>query len=229
MQFYDQSYNLHIELDTKGFELSPAEIKKIEQAIDPLREPVAKFPVRDLYLTVEHHRHSGRYQVKAALQLPGRGLTTGGIDEHLMPAVQQCVFRLLHKLVAYEERMEGVEETSKREEGTRHDVLPAQPVDAQAIDDAVRAGDYAKFRRLMSDYEEALRGWIERYPQVAAQLQEQVYLEDIIEEVFLTAFDEYDNRPQAVLGLIDPSVRLVSKADDEELENISFARTLAEG
>jgi ribosome-associated translation inhibitor RaiA len=239
MQFSDQSYNLHIELDTKNFELSPAEIKKIEDAIDPLREPVEKFPVRDLYLTVEHHQHSGRYQVKAALQLPGRGLTTGGIDEHLMPAVQQCVFRLLHKLVAYEERMEGVEETSKREEGTRHDVLPTQPVDPQSIDDAVRAGDYAKFRRLMSGYEEALRNrvgrWIERYPQVAAQLQEQVYLEDIIEEVFLTAFDQYDQRPQAVLfgdwleGLIDPSVKLVSKADDEELENISFARTLAEG
>jgi ribosome-associated translation inhibitor RaiA len=239
MQFSDQSYNLHIELDTKNFELSPAEIKKIEEAIDPLREPVAKFPVRDLYLTVEHHQHSGRYQVKAALQLPGRGLTTGGIDEHLMPAVQQCVFRLLHKLVAYEERMEGVEETSKREEGTRHDVVPTQQVDPQAIDNAVRAGDYRKFRRLVSVYEEPLRGrvgrWIERYPQVAAQLQEQVYLEDIIEEVFLTAFDEYDKRPQAVMfgdwleGLIDPSVRLVSRAEDEELENISFARTLAEG
>src|SRR3954467_2462246 len=93
MQFYDESYNLHIELDTKGFELSPAEIKKIEQGIDPLREHVAKVPVPGLHLTVEHHRHSGRYQVKAALQLPGRGLTTGGIDEHLMPAVQQCVFR----------------------------------------------------------------------------------------------------------------------------------------
>jgi ribosome-associated translation inhibitor RaiA len=239
MQFSDQSYNLRIELGTKNFELSPAEIQKIEEAIDPLREPVEKFPVSDLFLTVENHRHSGRYKVKAALQLPGRGLTTGGIDEHLMPAVQQCIFRLLHKLIAYEERMEGVEETSKREEGTRHDVIPTQPVDPQAIDDAVRSGDYAKFRRLMSDYEEALRGrvgrWIERYPQVAAQLQEQVYLEDIIEEVFLTAFDEYDKRPQAVLfgdwleGLIDPSVKLVSKADDEELENISFARTLAEG
>jgi ribosome-associated translation inhibitor RaiA len=239
MQFSDQSYNMRIELDTKNLELSPPEIQKIEEALDPLREPVEKFPVRDLYLTIERQPRSGRYRVKAALQLPGRGLTTGGIDDHIMPAVQQSVFRLRHKLVAYEERMEGVEEKAKHEEGTRHDVIPTQPVDPQAIDNAVRAGDYATFRRLMSDYEEALRNrigrWIERYPQVAAQLQEQVYLEDIIEEVFLTAFDEYDKRPQAVMfgdwleGLIDPSVKLVSKADDEELENISFARTLAEG
>src|SRR5204863_1970270 len=129
-------------------------------------------------------------------------------------------------------------ETSKREEGTRHDVLPTQQVDPQAIDNAVRAGDYRKFRRLVSAYEGPLRErvgrWIERYPQVAAQLQEQVYLEDIIEEVFLTAFDEYEKRPKAISfgewleSLIDPSVKLVSKAEDEELDNIIFARTLAE-
>jgi hypothetical protein len=238
MQYSDQTYNLHIELDTTGCELSPAEITKIEEAIDPLREPVEKFPVRDLYLTIEYYQRSGRYQVKAALQLPGRGLTTGGIDEHIMPAVQQCVFRLLHKLVAYEERMEGAEEKSKREEGTRHDVPPTQQVDPQAIDDAVRAGDYAKFRHLMFVFEESLRGrigrWIERYPQVAAHLDEQFDLDDIVEEVFLTAFDEYDDRPEAIMfgewleRLIDPSVKLVGKAEIDELENISFARTLAE-
>jgi hypothetical protein len=135
--------------------------------------------------------------------------------------------------------MEGVEEKAKREAGTRHDVIPSREVDSGAVDEAVRAGDYAEFRRLMYVYEEPLRNrigrWIERYPAVAATLQVQIYLEDIIEEVFLTAFDEYEHRPQAVPfgewleGLIDPSVKLVSTADDEELDNISFARTLVEG
>jgi ribosome-associated translation inhibitor RaiA len=239
MQYSDQSYNLRIELDTKQCELSPAEIEKIESALDPLREPLEKFPVRDLYLTIERHPRSGSYRVKAALQLPGRGLATGGEGEQIFPAVQQCVWRLAHKVAAYEDRMEGVEEKAKHKEGTRHDVVPTQEVDAQAVNEAVRAGDYATFRKLMFVYEESLRNrigrWIERYPEVAAQLQQQVYLEDIIEEVFLTAFDEYDNRPQAVSfgewleNLIDPSVKLVSTADDEELDNISFARTLVEG
>jgi hypothetical protein len=176
--------------------------------------------------------------VKAALQLPGRGLATGGEDQHIFPAVQQCVWRLVQKVTAYEERMEGVEEKSKREEGKRHDVLPTQEVDGQAVDEAVSAGDYAQFRKLMFAYEEPLRKrigrWIERYPEVAAQLREQVGLADIVEEVFLTAFDEYDDRPQAVPfsewleNLIDPSVKLVSTASDEELDNISFARTLME-
>jgi hypothetical protein len=238
MKFSDESYNLRIKLNTKGFELPADEIAKIEAAIDPLREPARKFPVSDLFFTIEHYQRSGRYKVKAALQLPGRGLTTGGVNEHILPAVQQCVFRLHHKLVAYEERMEGVEEKSKREEGTRHDVIPSQTVEPQAIDDAVAAGDYVTFRKLMFVYEEPLRNrigrWIERYPEVTARLDEQVYLEDIIEEVFLTAFDEYDNRPQAVPfgewleSLIDPSVKLVSTADDEVLDNISFARTLVD-
>jgi hypothetical protein len=117
-------------------------------------------------------------------------------------------------------------------------VLPTQEVDGQAVDEAVSAGDYAQFRKLMFAYEEPLRKrigrWIERYPEVAAQLREQVGLADIVEEVFLTAFDEYDDRPQAVPfsewleNLIDPSVKLVSTASDEELDNISFARTLME-
>jgi hypothetical protein len=150
--------------------------------------------------------------------------------------VQQCAWRLVQKVVAYEDRLEGAEEKSKREEGTRHDVIPTHQVDAQAVEEAVRAGDYAAFRKLMFAYEEPLRKrigrWIERYPQVAAQLREQVALEDIVEEVFLTAFDHYDDRPKAVPvgewleNLIDPSVKLISTASDEELDNISFARTL---
>jgi ribosome-associated translation inhibitor RaiA len=236
MKYSDQSYNLRIELDTKQCELTPAEIEKIESALDILRQPIAKFPVSDLYLTIEHHPRSGTYRVKAALQLPGRGLATGGEHEHIFPAVQQCVWRLVQKVAAYEDRMEGVEEKSKREEGKRHDVLPTQTVDSQAVEEAVSAGDYAQFRKLMYVYEEPLRNrigrWIERYPEVAAQLREQVQLADIVEEVFLTAFDQYDDRPQAVPfsewleSLIDPSVKLISNATDEELDNISFARTL---
>jgi len=239
MKYSDQSYNLRIELDTKQCELSPAEIEKIESALDILRQPIAKFPVSDLYLTIEHHPRSGSYRVKAALQLPGRGLATGGEDQHVFPAVQQCVWRLVQKVSAYEERMEGVEEKSKREEGTRHDVQPTQQVNVRAVDEAVRAGDYAQFRKLMFAYEEPLRKrigrWIERYPEVAAQLREQVQLADVVEEVFLTAFDQYLDRPQAVPfsewleNLIDPSVKLISTASDEELDNISFARTLVEG
>jgi ribosome-associated translation inhibitor RaiA len=238
MQFSDQSYNLRIELDTKQCELSPADIEKIEDALDILREPIAKFPVSDLYLTVEHHPRSGSYRVKAALQLPGRGLATGGVNEHVVPAVQQCARRLLQKVIAYEDRMEGAEEKSKREEGKRHDVAPTGEVDVEAIEQAAAAGDYAAFRKALFVYEEPLRKrigrWVERYPEISAQLRDQVSLADIVEEVFLTAFDEYEDRPQTVAfgdwleNLIDPSVKLLSSASDEELDNISFARTLWE-
>jgi ribosome-associated translation inhibitor RaiA len=239
MQYSDQSYNLRIELDTKNCQLSPTEIEKVEDALDGLREAVAKFPVSDLYLTIEHHPRSGSYRVKAALQLPGRGLATGGAGEQMYPALQQCVWRLVHKLGAYIDRLEGTEEKSKREKGTRQDVLPTSDVDTQAIDAAVQAGDYGEFRKRTFAYEEPLRKrigrWIERFPQVEERLREHVTLEDIVEEVFLTAFDQYTTRPQAVPfgdwleNLIDPSVKLLSTASDEELDNISFARSLWEG
>jgi ribosome-associated translation inhibitor RaiA len=238
MKFSDQSYNLRIELDTKQCELTSAEVEKIEDALDVLREPIAKFPVSDLYLTIEHHPRSGSYRVKAALQLPGRGLVTGGVGDNIFPAMQQCARRLLQKVIAYEDRLEGAEEKSKREEGKRHDVLPTGEINVEAVDEAVAAGDYAAFRKAMFVYEEPLRKrigrWVERYPDISAQLREQVTLADIVEEVFLTAFDEYDQRPQAVPfgewleSLIDPSVKLLSTASDEELDNISFARTLWE-
>jgi ribosome-associated translation inhibitor RaiA len=139
MKYSDQSYNLRIELDAKQCELTPAEIEKIEGALDLLRQPTEKFPVSDLYLTIEHHPRSGSYRVKAALQLPGRGLATGGEDQQMYPAVQQCIWRLVHKVAAYIDRLEGTEEKAKREKGTRQDVLPTAEVDAQAVEEAVGA------------------------------------------------------------------------------------------
>jgi ribosome-associated translation inhibitor RaiA len=238
MKFSDESYNLRIELDTKNCELSPAEIERIEDALDLLRQPIEKFPVSDLYLTIEHHPRSGSYRVKAALQLPGRGLATGGAGEQMYPAVQQCIWRLVHKVAAYVDRLQGTEEKTKREKGTRHDVIPTREVDPQAVEEAIQAGDYKAFRQLTFAYEEPLRKrigrWIERYPQIEQQLREHVTLDDLVEEVFLTAFDRYHARSSAVPfgvwleNLIDPSVKLLSNATDEELDNISFARTLVE-
>ena len=40
MKFSDQSYNLRIELDTKGCELSPSEVEDMEEDLDTLRDLV---------------------------------------------------------------------------------------------------------------------------------------------------------------------------------------------
>ena len=76
--------------------------------------------------------------------------------------------------------------------------------------------------------------WIQRYPKIEAQLGQRFDLADITEEVFLNAFQRYDEHPREVpFGdwlekLIDPSVKVLSEDTDEELANISFARSVVE-
>ena len=55
---------------------------------------------------------------------------------------------------------------------------------------------------------------------------------DVVEEVFLDAFEGWDGRQQEVplgewlTGLIDPAVKELMRHPDEELENVRMVRTL---
>lgn len=236
MKYSDQSYNLRIELDTKHCELTAEEIERLERALDPLRKPVEKFPVADLYVTIEYFQRSNDYRVKTVLNLPGGGLPTGDLDQEYYPAFERCVRKLVHKVIAYEGQLEAAEDRAKHLKGTRHDVLPTNDVDMPAVQAAIDQGDYVEFRKQMSVYEEPLRKrvgrWIQRYPVLDDQLGDRFDLADVVEEVFLNAYERFEHRPEAVpLGtwlehLIDPSLKILARDTVEELDNISFARSL---
>jgi ribosome-associated translation inhibitor RaiA len=238
MKYSDQSYNLRIELDTENCDLNAGEIADLEDALAPLRELVQDFPVSDLYITIQFKPPSHDYRVKVVLRLPGRGLATGDLDEDLHQAFRRCVNKLVHKVNAYKDRLEDSDELVKHEKGTRQDVVAKQPADGRALDQAVAEGNYARFRTLTYTFEEPVRKragrWIQRYPEVESQLGETFDLADIVEEVFLNAFERHSQRPREVLfgdwleSLIDPSVKLLSKNPDEELTNIRFARSAVE-
>ena len=76
--------------------------------------------------------------------------------------------------------------------------------------------------------------WIQRYPEVEGQIGVRFEIADVVEEVFLMAFDQYDRRPKDVRfgdwleQLIDPSVKLLRDHTEEELENIQFVRSSRE-
>ena len=238
MPFSDTSYNLRIELDTKNCELSPGQIDKLERGLAPLRKPVEKFPVSSLYITVNFHPRSNSYRVKTALALSGRTLTTGDLDEQVYPAYERCVRKLVKKVLAYEANLGAEAELRKHQKGTYQDVTAQQEADPSAVQEAVDEGDYTAFRNDTSMYEGPVRlrigRWVQRYPEVQAQIDEEIKLEDLVEEVFLNAFERFEERPSNVRfgdwleELIDPSVKLVMEHPDEELENIRFARTLRE-
>lgn len=238
MKYSDESYDLRIELDTENFEISPDEIEDLERALDPLRELVKKFPVANLYITIQFYPRSNNYRVKTVLRLPGRGLATGELEKEYYSAFERCVRKLIHKVISYEGRLEEEEDRAKHLKGTRHEIVPAQEINAEQIDEAIQEGNYAKFRRLMYGYEEPVRKrigrWITRYPLIEAQLDDWLKLDDVVEEVVLNAFERFENRPKEVpLGewlesLIDPSLKMLSENPDDEMQNISLARSLCE-
>lgn len=239
MTFSDLSHNLRIELDSEHYELSPEQIAHVERMLDVLREPVRDFPVSDLYITVLFHPRSHDFRVKTSLVLPGRTLATGDLDENLYPALDRCIRKLVKRVSEYKAQLGNETDIAKHAKGTRHEVVPDREPNGEMLEQAVTEGDYATFREATFPYEEPVRKrvgrWIDRYPELAEQIDENFKVADIVEEVFLNAFERFSERPEQVrLGewleqLIDPSIKLLLHSPDEELENISFARTLTGG
>jgi len=236
MTFSDTSYNLRIELDTHNCELSAEEIEHFEEALNPLRKPVEKFPVSDLYITVTFQPRSNTYRVKMALVLPGRTLAAADVDEIVYTAFKRCVRKLTRRLKAYEADLENKDDRSKLQKGTHHELHPDQEPDTERLRQAIEEQDYTEFRKALAVYEELLRKrigrWANRYPEIEARIGGDLAIDDLVEEVFLNAFERFEYKAEEVpLGdwlehLIDPSIRLLAEHPTEELENIEFAKTL---
>jgi ribosome-associated translation inhibitor RaiA len=238
MPYSDESYNLRIELDTKGCELNAGEIEKMEEDLHTLRNVVASFPVSNLYVTVVHHAKSNDYHVKTSLALSGRTLFTGDRDREAHPAFERCVRKLTKKVRAYKRQMQGDIELAKRAEGTHQDVDATGEIHIMALVEAVTDDDYGAFRRCVDVFDESLSGrvgrWIQRYPEIEAQLGETLTVSDIVEDVYLTAFELFEQRPHDtppgkwLESLIDPSVQALLQSPEEEFARISFARSQIE-
>ncbi|PAY20038.1 hypothetical protein CKO51_08040 [Rhodopirellula sp. SM50] len=234
MTFSDESYNLRIELDTKGCELSADEIEDMELDLHTLRNLVADFPVSDLHITVVHHQKARDYHVKTSLGLSGKMLFTGERHHKVHPAFESCIRKLTKKVRAYKRQMRVGEEAEKLAAGTRHDVAPLGEINVESIVQAVGDDDYQQFRREMDVFESSLASrishWIERYPEIGSRLEHPFQVSDIVEEVFLNAFDCFAERShdippgQWLESLIDPSVQALLQSPDEEYERIQFAK-----
>ncbi|MGH7138420.1 MAG: hypothetical protein ACREHD_21935 [Pirellulales bacterium] len=231
-------HELRIQLDTKHCRLSPAEIAKMEANLGTLRTRAAQFPICDLYVTITRFPRTGDFHVKTSLVLTGRTLFTGDRDILVHPAYLRCIRKLVSKLDAYIEAMSKIPEITKHEEGTQVELVPTAAPDARQIEQAVRDGDYAAFRRAADVYDEPVRRrlgrWMNRYPRLEARLGGLLSIDDAVEEVFLNAFERFDQRPQSQrLGqwledLIDPSLQALLEDPAEELESVRMAQTLQE-
>jgi hypothetical protein len=237
MRYSDESYNLRVEIDTKQFELTPEDAERLDANLTTLRKLVQDLPMSDLYVTIFHYpRGNPSYQVKTALVLPAKTLFSGGTDASFHPAFERCVTNLIQQVEAYKPARGMTDQQVKHVKGTFQEVVPSREPDTDRAEAAVRAGDYVEFRKATFPFEESLRKrvgrWVGRYPEVQEKVGTDLAIADVVEAVFLSAFDGYEGRPQGVRfgrwleNLIDGSLRGLLQNPDEELENISFARTL---
>jgi ribosome-associated translation inhibitor RaiA len=226
--------SLPVNWDTKHCTLSPGQIRKLEEGLEPVARLVRDFPVSALHVVVECFPRTTRYRVKTSLALTGETLVSLDEGDDLHPAFDRCVANLVQDVHAYKDRLGKVAEMAKHVKGTHQDLEPTVDPDPEAVDRAVDDGDYAAFRRATFGYEEPLRRrvgrWVERYPALSARIGRGVTIDDLVEEVFLDAFEAYPHRPREIrLGdwldhLIDPAIKELAAHPDKELENINLAR-----
>jgi len=234
MKFPDQSYNLLVDLDMKHCELPADELNKMETMLSPLGDMVRHFPVSKLHVLISYRPRTTDYVVRTSLILSGETLVSSDHHPQAHAAFEHCIDNLVRELQRYKDRLGDVSERAKQQEGTHHELLPTLPPDAEAVETAVRDGDYTAFRTAMSGYDapvqQAVGRWVERYPEVAARIGNGLQISDIVEDVFLTAFEEYEHRPREVrlgewLGrYIDTAIKAIAAHPDREIENVSMAR-----
>lgn len=234
MRFSDETYNLRINTDSQNYTISEAESAKMDASLDTLRKAAAAFPVSDLKIEIIRQSRTDHIDVKTSLVLPGQTLTTSDWDVQLHPAYERCIKKLVGMVADYKERLGSKSEMAKTVEGTLHEVHPSQPPDPEALQMAAAEGDYQAFRTALSVYEDAVQRragrWIERYPEAIERLGDGLVMSDIVEEVFLLAFERFTDRPARPMGewlesLIDPAIQAWLKDPVAEKENIEMVQT----
>jgi hypothetical protein len=235
MAIKNQPGNLRINLDSKDFRLSETERQKFDTDLETLRKAVACFPDPELKIELSQQSY---YRVRTSLILPSRTLFTADEDRDLHPAWERCIRKLVGKVQALKETLGNKPTYSKEAEGTLHDVRPAMEPDAEQLNRAIADLDYVAFRNAMAVYEEAVERrvgrWAQRYPIVEDRLGDGLAISEIVEEVFLNAFEKYGERPanlrlgEWLASLIDPSIKALVDDPSFEKENLSYIESAKE-
>src|SRR5262249_22092433 len=179
------------------------ELARMQASLEPLGEAVRDFPHSDLWFNVVYHPNSRIYHVEAKLKVPGRTFFSGDTDPYLDSAYQRCVRQMVQRLTEYKDHPDGQAQEQAGRQATldREIMAPQDPADG-ILGRAVAGGDYRAFRTALSGYEEWLRKrvgrWIQRYPQAEAQVGDGLLIGDLLEEVYLNAFERVPAQPTEV-------------------------------
>jgi|GEM_PF-524140 len=229
-------HKLQIHFDAHACQPAPKELARMSDHLDPLARQVGDFPQADLRIVMEWNGRNNEYVLKLSLLLPGETLVTSDHDPTLYTAFRRAADSLSLALKGFLERLDGVNQRREHEEEIRRQVLtPMGPVDEGALNSAVEAQDYPAFRAAITPYEDWLRlrvgRWVERYPDIQARMGRDFDVLDLVEGVFLVAFDQHTHRHAEVAysdwleKLIDATLRAFAHNPIGERENVNMARS----
>jgi ribosome-associated translation inhibitor RaiA len=236
-QYNDDRNHLRVEIRSKRCEVPQDERARMQERLREIGEKVRELPAAQLTLNLIYHPRAQDYHAEAKLKLAGRTFFAGERNDYLDSAFQGCVGRLLAQLDGYGEHPDRAAAERDRQRAARDAdiVLPEDP-DAGPVANAVHAGNYRAFRTTMAGYEEWLRKrvgrWLQRYPAVEDRVGNDILIGDLIEEVYLRAFEGFAKRPADIRvsewldKLIDPSLRELVKNPDAVHQEASLARTV---
>jgi hypothetical protein len=239
MNYTDERHHLHVDFHARGFSLPGDELARLQRGLDLLGEAVAVFPESRLTISFVYHPRSKVYHVEGRLRLPGTTLFAGEYGDDYRLAFDRLVGKLGESVGDYRDHPDRpAEGVARQRTALDRDVVAPEGPDLGPLGRAVQDGDYRTFRRLLFGYEDWLRNrigrWVQRYPEAQAQVGDELRLGDLLEEVYLNAFEQYPQRPTPVPfhewldSLIDPSLKEFLRHPDEERENASMVRTLFE-
>jgi len=235
MTYRDQSYDLAVHYDAHGFELTEGLKTRFDEDLDRLATLLRRGPAANLHVDMVRHARTGDQHVKTTLRIDrGPAFFTGERDVLPGPAFKRCVHKLIRKVEAFRRRNEGLHpgaaDLAPRVEATAE---PPFEEFARAVENA----DYVAFREALRVYEDSVAArvgrLIERFPEAAALLGDGLLVSEVVEEVFLNAFEAFGTaaRRPVVLSswiesLIEPSILALLADPDGERENVAFVRSL---
>lgn len=234
-----QDDHFRVEMTTKECDVPADERTRLQSLLEPLCQSLSQVPSADLWINVVYHPRSAIYHVEFKLKTPGQTFFAGGWNTYLDSAFQSALHELGRKVAEYQEspKRPTAKAAEQQIAAAREAMAPQDPT-MGPLAQAAEAGDYHTFRTALSGYEEWLRKrvgrWVQRYPEAEAQVGSGLLLGDLIEEVYLNAFERFARRPTDVRlsewldSLIDPSLKELLRHPDEERENVSLARTMRE-
>lgn len=239
MQYSAEYRRTHVELETRECTLPEDERARIQEGLDLIAEEVVEFPASNLWLKIVYHPDSQQYHARAKLQLPGETIITDAYSPWLDESLQHSFDKIRRRIEQYKGRQDDYTGKLAPQQAAPSAVTHvAVPTDTHSgeLGEAVLRGDFRAFRLALADHEGPLRTrvaqWVLRYPDVDAMVGTAFDQDDIVEEVFLWAFEDYPDRPketsltQWLNDFIDPAVKAL-RTDPEAREAASFARTLS--